>query len=98
MKSNPDAIIEVRFKTYSEGGRKTPITGSVYNCPLFVKDTGFDCRIALNESPIELGVTYELPVWFLNKELVLPHIWPGVAIYLWEGKEIAKGTVKYIYQ
>lgn len=87
-----DILIKVRFKTEIEGGRKGAITGSFYGCPLFVDGSGFDCRLFL-DSKIELGLTYEVPVKFMNPELVLPKLYPGKIFTLWEGKDVATGTV-----
>jgi len=44
----PDIIIAVRFFLPEEGGRKTPIRGEFYSCPLFLGEEGFDCRLILN--------------------------------------------------
>jgi hypothetical protein len=44
----PDAIVEVRFKTTAEGGRRRPLSGAEYfGCPLFVDGEAFDCRFWL---------------------------------------------------
>lgn len=91
MKS--DVIIEVRFKTTAEGGRRGNVVGSYYGCPLFVGGEAFDCRLPLDEGVLHLGRTYRLPVKFMNPDLVLPMLSPGVPITLWEGKEIAVGKV-----
>ncbi|MBN8884098.1 MAG: hypothetical protein J0I77_00125 [Rudaea sp.] len=91
MKS--DAIIEVRFKTTAEGGRRSDVVGSYYGCPLFVGGEAFDCRLPLEEGVLHLGKSYRLPVKFMNPNLVLPKLSPGVSIALWEGKEVAVGRV-----
>ena len=93
MTMNPDAIINVRFKTADEGGRKTPLVGNFYSCPLFVDGEGFDCRILLGNQRIELGEWYHLPVKFLNRGFVVPKLAPGKPITLWEGKDVANGEV-----
>jgi hypothetical protein len=90
----PDAVIEVRFKTPSEQGRQGAIVGQVYGCPLIVDDEAFDCRIYLEGKTLELGKAYEVGVKFLNPQLALPHLSPGKAISLWEGREVATGKVK----
>jgi hypothetical protein len=90
----PDAIIEVRFLTASEGGRHSNIVGEeFYGCPLFAEGKAFDCRILLNGRTLQLGETYELPVKFLNPSLALPKLSPGKPIKLWEGKDIAAGKI-----
>jgi len=89
----PDAIIEVRFKTTAEKGRQTAVTGEVYGCPLFVDGEAFDCRLCLDGRTLDLGKTYEIGVKFLNPQLALPRLLPGKTVSLWEGKEIATGKV-----
>ena len=89
----PDAIIEIRFKTTGENGRQSAVAGEVYGCPLFVDGEAFDCRLCLEGRTLDLGETYEVGVKFLNPQLALPHLSPGKSIYLWEGKEIATGKV-----
>jgi hypothetical protein len=93
MTMNPDAIIDVRFKTTDEGGRKTPVVGNYYSCPLFVDGEGFDCRIFLGNQKVELGEWYQLPVKFLHREFVISKLSPGKPISLWEGKDVANGKV-----
>jgi hypothetical protein len=94
----PDAIVEVRFKTTVEGGRESAvgIDNSVadwYGCPLVVDGEAFDCRLLLAGRRLELGGTYEVPVKFLNPQLVLPRLTAGTQFVLWEGKDIATGKV-----
>lgn len=96
MRNIPDAVIHVRFKTPTEGGRQTPITGSVYSCPLFVDGEVFDCRICIEGKTIELGQAYDLEIWFLSRDLAVPYLIPGRSITLWEGKEIAIGKIKRV--
>jgi len=90
-----DAIIKVRFKTSAEGGRQGAIVGvgQFYGCPLFIDGEAFDCRIPLDGKTLQLGESYELPISFLNRDLVLPKLCPGKSVALWEGKEIATGEV-----
>ncbi len=89
----PDAIINVRFKTPGEGGRKTALVGNFYSCPLFIDGEGFDCRVLLGNQKIELGEWYRLQVQFLNRNFVVPKLAPGKLITLWEGKDVASGEV-----
>jgi hypothetical protein len=99
-KMNPDALIKIRFLTTKEGGRKLPILGNFYGCPVLVDDKAFDCRfLSLNSnSEFELGLTYNVAVKFINPELALKVIKEGAAISLWEGKIIALGSVTTIYR
>jgi hypothetical protein len=65
----------------------------VYGCPLFVNGEGFDCRLYLGGQTLQLGETYEVPIKFMNPDLILPKLAPGKPITLWEGKEIATGKI-----
>lgn len=92
----PDIDIKVRFKTTLEDGRKTPIIGDFYACPMILNGKAFDCRLLIKNIPIELGQNYEIPVKFLNKELAITSLYVGMEITLWEGKEVATGQVVQI--
>jgi len=89
----PEAFIEVRFKTTAEGGRKGPVFGQHYGCPLLVDGEYFDCRLLLDGQQFELGQTYQAPVVFLHPELVLPKLSVGKSVTLWEGKDVGTGKV-----
>ena len=95
----PEAIIKLRFKTTAEGGRQGPILLSErwsVTCPLFVDGEYFDCRLLLQgpeDQPLHPGETYELPVMFLHPDQALPKLSPGTLVKLWDGKDIATGTV-----
>lgn len=89
----PEILIEVRFRTESEGGRLTPVQGNFYACPLFIDGIGFDCRIYLNNLSLQLGETYTVPVKFLNIESVQSRLVVGTKIVLWEGKDVADGSI-----
>jgi len=41
--------------TADEGGRKAPIIGDFYSCPLFVDGQAFECRIFLETKGVEPG-------------------------------------------
>lgn len=94
----PDAVINVRFLTTTEGGRNTAIDGKFYACPLFVDNEGFDCRLILEGRRLELGSTYVVPIKFLYRELVLPKLKVGKEVLLWEGRNVAKGQVVKIIE
>lgn len=94
----PDAIINLRFFTTTEGGRSTAVEGQFYACPLFVENEGFDCRLLLEGRRLELGSTYEVPVKFLYRELALPKMSVGKEVLLWEGRNVAKGQVVKIIE
>lgn len=90
---NPEAVIEVRFKTTAEGGREGAVIGEYYGCPLVVDGEAFECRLLLGGRTLQLGETYEVAVKFMNPALVLPKLVPEKPIALWAGKEIANGKV-----
>jgi hypothetical protein len=95
---SPQAIIEVRFKTADEGGRRSAIYATpdknFYSCPMGLDGEYFDCRVYLeDEVKLEPGGTYRLQVRFLNPTLVLPRLRPGKEITLREGKIVAEGKV-----
>lgn len=94
---NPDILIEVRFNTPDEDGRKTPISGNTYSCPLFIDEEAFDCRIQIGNQVIVLGVWYQLAVKFLIRDRAVSKLSLGKSIFLWEGKKIAQGKVVEIF-
>ena len=94
-----EAIIKVRLYSEEEGGRKSPIRTHRYGCPLFFKGKGYDCRFLKTEkSLLQLGEEHEIPIKFLNPELVLYQIYEGAKIQLWEGKIIGEGVILKISQ
>jgi hypothetical protein len=95
---SPQALIEVRFKTAEEGGRRSAIyrtpLKNFYSCPMGLDGEYFACRLYLeDEVKLEPGGTYCLQVRFLNPALVLPRLRSGKEITLWEGKPVAEGKV-----
>lgn len=96
MMIEPEAIIRVRFRSPTEGGRKTDIKGEIYSCPMIIDGEGFDCRIELPFLGVELGQTYDLAVQFRFPDLALQQIKKGVSISLWEGRVVADGRVTEI--
>jgi hypothetical protein len=96
MTDNFHATIRVRFLTSGEGGRQTDVTGDVYACPMFIDGEAFDCRIYLNGKTLTLGETYDVPVKFLNRELVLPRLATHKRVKLWEGKCVADAEVIHV--
>ena len=92
----PDIYIKVKFRTTLEGGRKTPLTGDFYACPIIIDNKAYDCRLLIEGMTLELGRSYEVPVKFLNKDSIVPKLIIGKHIILWEGKEVADGQVTRI--
>ena len=60
---------------------------------MMMSGEAFDCRILVRDQTLELGESYDLPVAFLAGDQVTAKLSPGVAITLWEGKNIAGGSV-----
>jgi hypothetical protein len=94
----PEAIIKLRLKTAEEGGRQGPLFLTEkfgIACLLFVDGEYFGCRFLGQgqDQTLQPGETYELPVIFLHSDLVLPKLSPGTFVKLWDGKDIATGTV-----
>ena len=94
---NPDALVEIRFRTPEEGGRKEPFLGGEYHCPLFVDGEAFDCRLYFGALKVTLGERYEVPIKFIAGTSALSKLTEGKKIVLWEGKEIADGKVVKLY-
>ena len=93
----PDIIVQIRFKTEEEGGRKLPLKKGIYSCPMIIDHESFDCRVLIKDNLVKLDQIYELQVNFLNYDLVAKTISIGKRIFLWEGKKIAEGIIKKIY-
>jgi hypothetical protein len=92
----PDAYIEVRFRTTEEGGRKSPVVGAFYACPMFIDGEGFDCRLFIKGLKLNLGSYYEVPLKFLNREMALSRLSVGKIVTLWEGRDVADGKITKI--
>ena len=98
----PDIYINVRFRTTSEGGRVSSLghkklrVVDFYACPMIINDKAYDCRLLIGDQELRLGQYYEVPVVFVNRDLVVPNLSVGKNITLWEGKEIADGQVTRI--
>lgn len=85
--------VNVLFKPTLAGGRNTPVTGEYYACPMIIYGKAYDCRLLLQGKTLKLGHLYEIPVTFLDKELVAPKLSIGTKVILWEGKEVAYGEI-----
>lgn len=90
--TQPDILARVRFRTLSEGGRSTNITGIWYSCPLFVDDSFFECRVILGKE-LELGAVYDIPIKLMNKSEAMAKLPIGQEFMLWEGIIVADGRV-----
>lgn len=92
-----DILISIYLLKPNEGGRKTDIEGDIFKCPIFVNQTGFDCRLILHGKKMILGTNHTLPAAFLDRDSALSKIKTGTKISLWEGKTIGYGEVLEIY-
>ncbi len=90
---NSDVYIRVKFKTTGEGGRKSPIRGVFYGCPMIIEGAAYDCRLLIDNAVLDLGSEYEVPVKFLNKNTLMDNLKVGIRFFLWEGKEVAEGEI-----
>ena len=93
-RAEPDAIVEVRFLTTAEGGRMKPVLGTDFRTVFEIDGENHSgCFIAPDPLVMELGCTYEVPVFFLYPEHVLPKLAVGKAFTVWEGRTIASGKI-----
>lgn len=90
MPAEPDAILEVRFLTAEEGGRKTPcLVGDRYR-PIFEIDGELHCGRFLGEGQwVEPGNSCEAPVAFLRPDFVLPKLFAGKSFTIREVRAMA---------
>ncbi len=93
----PQAVIEVCFKTAEAGGRQTSVGGGVvdfYAVGFVIDGEAFDCRVFLGERRLEPGKFYELPVRFLNWDLIRTKLAVSKEFELREGSRIvASGKI-----
>ena len=95
---NPDIFIDVEFYDTNNDGRHTPISAHQFGCIFKFNDKYYDCRLLLqNIGIISPGdKKYKIPLKFLSPELIKPNLKCGDIFYLWEGRNIAQGTVTEI--
>ncbi|MDR2874528.1 MAG: hypothetical protein LBV44_01180 [Methylobacillus sp.] len=94
----PDIIAKVTMLIMDKGGKASippPIPPTHYGCPMFINGEGFDCRLLLDqvERTLEAGITAEVPIKFLNFNLVKNLLAPGVRFTLWEMRDFAEGEI-----
>lgn len=91
---NFDIMAKIHFFTTAEGGRKTPVFGRHYGCPMDIRGQKFTCRIYLEGiDKIYPGDEVVVPIKFLSPEIVLPLLKKGGWFTLWEAKTVAEGEV-----
>jgi hypothetical protein len=88
----PAFTARVTLYTTEQGGRKGPIIGEWFGCPLKFNQadmTAWDCRLLTKNEPLEPGETKDFGIVFLT-----PEIGPVFALakkfYLWEGHIIGE--------
>jgi hypothetical protein len=94
---NPQFLLSVKFWPSNCGGRKGPVKGEYYACPLLLGEEAFDCRLLLNGTTLELGSTYEVPAVLLNPEAAHQKILLGTRVRLWEGREVGEAVVVKVF-
>lgn len=91
----PDIVARVRLYPTERGGRLSFIPPSSFGCPMFFGEEGFDCRLLLGQSGFSLlpGMEADVPIKFLNLDLVKSCLIPGNHFKLWEGRFFAEGEI-----
>ena len=89
----PDAIVKVRFRTEVEGGRRKPVWGPHFGCPMEIGNEKFDCRLYPGGRTLEAGTLYEVAVKFLCPDNAKPKLSRVGEFTLWEGRTIADGQL-----
>jgi len=98
MKWTPDLLAKVTFYSTEIGGRKGVTPHDIFGCPLEFDNEYFDARFDLTESgEVKPGTTVNLPVKFLNKELVKQKLSVGVKFKLWESGTIGEGEILEVF-
>lgn len=88
-----DICAEIKLLTTEEGGRRGPITGRKYSCPLVIDGRGYDCRILIGNRTLTLGQSHYMCIKFLDRDFSMPLFTVGKVFSLWEGREIGSGIV-----
>ncbi len=90
--SSGDIFARVHF--FADGGRKGPTPETELNCFFSIDDKLFDCRLYLHEvGSVAPGQSVEIPIAFLNRDLVLPRLDVGSKFRLRELGYTADGEV-----
>jgi len=92
-----DIIAHVRFYPTAHGGRQGPTPKGAFGCLLELHGDCFDCRLLLTETgPLSPGQQADVPIKFLNFDLVKDQLVPGKKFFLRERQIIAEGEVAKI--
>jgi len=79
----------------NRGIRETPLgTGPYpYNCPVYFEGHYHDCRFMTEHALYQLGKEYAIPIKFLCPERILPKLYVGAQIGIWEGRQVGDGEI-----
>ena len=92
--THADIIAHVRLYPTAHGGRQGPTPTNTFGCLLELNGDCFDCRLLLTEiGALSPGQQAEVPIKFLNFDLVKNRLAPGEKFFLRDRKIIAEGEV-----
>src|SRR5262249_11317942 len=92
-----DIIAHVWLYPTAYGGRQGPTPKDTFGCLLELNGGCFDCRLLLTETgPLSPGQQADVPIKFLNFDLVKDQLVPGKKFFLRERQTIAAGEVAKI--
>lgn len=91
----PDIVVNVRFYTTEENGRKSPTNANFFGTIFVLEGKKHDCRLLLdNIGSISPGeYKNDVPIKFLCPEPVLTKLRSESKFYLWDMRNIAEGEV-----
>ena len=80
---HPDIVVNLKFLTTEEGGRKTPTPPNFFSCIFDIHGKSHDARMLLeNVGAIHPGEDKEsVPVKFLCADLVMPKLHDEIKFY-----------------
>ena len=96
--THANIIAHVRLYPTAHGGRQGPTPKDTFGCLLELNGDCFDCRLLLTEiGALSPGQQAEVPIKFLNFDLVKHQLVPGGKFFLRDRKIIAEGEVTQIF-
>lgn len=99
MGPKAQAKVRVRLWATDKGGRRSAIAATKYRCPVFFgteRAQAHDCMFGLDEAHVTLepgGASADVPVRFLDVDLIREKLKVGTRLVLWEGHEIGEAEV-----
>lgn len=92
MKS--DILVDVKFFSTKENGRKIPTPSNFFNCVFVYKNKNYDCRLLLKDiGSINPGEQKIVPIIFFSPELIKNELEIDDTFFIWESKNIAQGKI-----